>query len=201
MGGALSRFSERGGWLRGPLKITHSVQFDVDLELSQPEAILFVRDAERSLSQANFIEELEHFCLEGQAHVRARIPVNAALFGQQTLVFESRLEPIPKGARLTGVPLEAYHPGWAEVTGEAIVRPLPEGSHVSYHFDITIHLSLPEPERWGGQALTKMIQFTAQRVLESISAEFPKAVQAAATELEEAGGRGTRVGDRRNPVS
>ena len=116
--------------------------------------------------------------------VRARIPVNAALFGQQELAFESRLLPTPRGAVLRSVPLEHLRPGWAEVAGEAEVRPHPGGSHVSYRFDIAIHLHLPEPERWGGRALLKMIHFTAERVLESITAEFPGAVQAAAREVE-----------------
>ena len=116
--------------------------------------------------------------------VRARIPVNAALFGQQELAFESRLLPTPRGAVLRSVPLKHLRPGWAEVAGEAEVRPHPEGSHVSYRFDIAIHLHLPEPERWGGRALLKMIHFTAERVLESITAEFPGAVQAAAREVE-----------------
>lgn len=57
---------------------------------------------------------------------------------------------------------------------------------MGYDFDITIHLNLPEPEKWGGRALLKMIHFTAQRVLESIAADFPEAIQTAATETEAA---------------
>ena len=187
------------------MKITHSVGFDFALSLNKGAAVDFVRDAEASLSKVTFIQHLETLpsvaMLEGPVEgvreagettnetanattVRARIPVNAALFGQQELAFESRLLPTPRGAVLRSVPLKHLRPGWAEVAGEAEVRPRPGGSHVSYHFDITIHLHLPEPERWGGRALLKMIHFTAERVLSAITAEFPGAVQAAAREVE-----------------
>ena len=171
------------------MEITHSVRFDFALSLNKGAAVDFVRDVRTSLSRVTFIQDLETF--EGVAEdggegdiVRARIPVNAALFGQQELAFESLLLPTPRGAALRSVPLEALRPGWAEVSGEAEVRPRPGGSHVSYRFDIAIHLHLPEPERWGGRALLKMIHFTAERVLEAIIAEFPGAVQAAAHEVE-----------------
>ena len=183
------------------MKITHSVGFDFALSLNKGAAVDFVRDAEASLSKVTFIQHLEAFpsvaTLEGppesargldettsETTVRARIPVNAALFGQQELAFQSLLLPTPRGAVLRSVPLKHLRPGWAEVAGEAEVRPHPGGSHVSYHFDITIHLHLPEPERWGGRALLKMIHFTAERVLSAITAEFPGAVQAAAREVE-----------------
>lgn len=168
------------------MNITHSVQFHFDLALQRTTAVAFVRDVETSLSRASFLQDLECLTLENETRVRARIPVNAALFGQQELVFESRLVPTPHGARLEGVPLEHHHPGWAEVSGEATVKPTPEGCSVDYGFDITIHLHLPEPERWGGKALLKMIRFTAARVLQTITAEFPAAVQAAAREVEAA---------------
>ncbi len=168
------------------MKITHSVRFDFTLSLKRGAAVDFVRDVKTSLSKVTFIQHLEtcEGVGEGETAVRARIPVNAALFGQQELAFESLLLPTPRGAVLHSVPLENLRPGWAEVAGEAEVRPHPEGSHVSYRFDIAIHLHLPEPERWGGRALLKMIHFTAERVLEAITAEFPGAVQAAAHEVE-----------------
>ena len=169
------------------MKITHSVRFDFALSLNRGAAVDFVRDVRTSLSKVTFMRDLETSGdtdgEEGE-RVRARIPVNAALFGQQELAFESRLLPTPRGAVLRSVPLETLRPGWAEVSGEAEVRPHPGGSHVSYRFDIAIHLHLPEPERWGGRALLKMIHFTAERVLEAIIAEFPGAVQAAAHEVE-----------------
>ena len=175
------------------MKLTHAVDFHFDLILSQKAAIDFVRDAKTSLSKANFIENLtvtdDVINSENRIAdniVTASLPVNAALFGQQVLHFKSRVVPTLRGARLEPLPLETNQIGWAEVSGEATVKPLPKGSEVRYHFDITIHLRLPKAERWGGKALTKMIEFTANRVLEHVTSSFPGAVQEAAKEVEKA---------------
>ncbi len=174
------------------MKLTHTVHFAFDLALAQREAVAFVQDAQQSLSKAEFIRNLEVIPVDRETgaeetqQVSASIPINAALFGQHDLSFGSVLIPNAKGARLEPRTPEKPKMGWAEVAGEASVRPLPNGSHVEYSFDITIHLDLPQPEKWGGQALIKMIHFTAQRVLEGIAAEFPKAVQDAAAETEAA---------------
>jgi hypothetical protein len=164
------------------MQLTHTVDFTFSLALSQAAAVEFVRDAKHSLSKASFIENLE----QHEGIVTASLPVNAALFGQQVLHFRSRVLPTPKGARLEPLPLETDQVGWAEVAGEASVKPLPQGSQVTYHFDITIHLRLPKAEKWGGKALTRMIEFTAKHVLETITSGFPVAVQAAAKEVEQA---------------
>jgi hypothetical protein len=164
------------------MQLTHAVDFTFALTLSQAAAVDFVRDVKTSLSKASFIEDLEVL----QNIVTASLPVNAALFGQQLLHFRSKLVPTLKGARLEPLPLETDQVGWAEVAGEAFVKPLPQGSEVTYHFDITIHLLLPKAEKWGGKALTRMIEFTAHHVLETITSGFPKAVQEAAKEVEKA---------------
>ncbi len=166
------------------MKLSHSVTFNFDLILPQAEAITFVRNADISLKNASFIENLS--VSDNGKHVSAAIPVNAALFGQQKLAFQSTLEATPKGAKLNALELETDQPGWAEVAGEAVVQARPKGSYVSYSFDITIHLRLPEAEKWGGKALTKMIEFTAQKVLENVTSQFPCAVQKAAKEVEAA---------------
>jgi hypothetical protein len=168
------------------MDIAHTVRFTFDLALEPTEAVAFVRDVARSLAKAAFIRDMEVFGVGELRHVRAVLPVNAAFFGQQELAFESVLTPTAKGAELSPLPLSEPRLGWAEVAGRAEVQPLPSGSRVVYVFDITIHLSLPEPEKWGGRALLKMIHFTAQRVLENIAADFPAAVQAAAAETEAA---------------
>lgn len=171
------------------MKLSHSVSFNFDLILPQAEAILFVRDVSASLKNASFLENLQVDYTGQPAEqpiVSANIPVNAALFGQQLLAFESVLEPTPKGASLSSLSVETSEPGWAEVAGEATVYPRLQGSHVQYRFDITIHLHLPKAEKWGGKALTKMIEFTAQKVLENITSQFPCAVQNAAQEVEAA---------------
>lgn len=168
------------------MDITHAVHFTFDLTLAPAEAVAFVRDVPRSLARAEFIRDMEVFTVGELRHVRAVLPVNAAFFGQQELTFESVLSPTVRGAELSPLPLSEPRLGWAEVAGRAEVQPLPSGSRVLYDFDITIHLNLPEPEKWGGRALLKMIHFTAQRVLENIAADFPAAVQAAAAETEAA---------------
>jgi hypothetical protein len=164
------------------MKLSHSVTFQFGLILPQAAATDFVRDVKTSLKKATFIHDLE--LNPHEAIVSARLPVNAALFGQQTLAFKSRLINSSKGARLEALPIETSEPGWAEVSGEALVSPAPAGSLVEYRFDIAIHLKLPAAEKWGGKALSKMIEFTAQRVLENISSSFPSAVQEAAKEVE-----------------
>lgn len=168
------------------MELAHSVRFEFDLALPRPHAIAFVQDVERSLSRADFLEGLELEPAGPRTRVRAALPVNAALFGQQRLRFESLLEPTPRGARLEGLPLPEERPGWALVSGAAEVSPAPGGSRVSYRFDIAIHLALPEPEGWGGRALLRMIEYTAAQVLERISARFPEAVRSAAREVEAA---------------
>jgi hypothetical protein len=164
------------------MQLTHAVDFTFTLTLSQAAAVSFVQDVKTSLRKASFIENLE----VSETIVTASLPVNAALFGQQLLHFRSKLVPMVKGARLEPLPLETDQVGWAEVAGEAVVKPLPQGSEVSYHFDITIHLHLPKAEKWGGKALTRMIEFTAKHVLEVITQGFPRAVQEAAKEVEKA---------------
>ena len=168
------------------MDIAHTVYFTFDLSLDPAAAVTFVRDVPRSLAYAAFIRDMAVFEVGQLKHVRALLPVNAAFFGQQELMFESILQPTTRGAELSPLPISEPRLGWAEVAGRAEVQPLPSGSRVSYAFDITIHLNLPEPDKWGGRALLKMIHFTAQRVLENIAADFPEAVQRAAAETEAA---------------
>jgi len=168
------------------MKLAHAVHFTFDLALSQPDAVAFVQDVQGSLAKATFIRDMQVTKVGEMQHVRASIPINAALFGQHDLSFESVLKPTARGAVLEPLPFSEPRMGWAEVAGEAEVHPLPAGSRAVYRFDITIHLDLPQPERWGGRALLKMIHFTAQRVLEGVAAEFPRAVQEAAAETEAA---------------
>lgn len=174
------------GWAGAGLSVTlsHKVSFEVTLKLPPVAAVAFVRDAEASLARADFIENLELAPDPPLMVVRAHLPVNASLFGQQRLEFRSRLHPTPQGARLEALPLETREPGWAEISGEAEVAPTPQGSSVTYHFNVTIHLRLPKAEKWGTRALSKMIEYTAKRVLENISARFPAAIQEAAREVE-----------------
>jgi hypothetical protein len=162
------------------VRLTRQVAFDVPSTLDRATAVAFVRDPARSLSHADFLAELRH---AEDGTVAAELPVNAALFGQQRLRFRSRLETTPTGARLEGLALDEV-PGWARVSGEARVVPHPGGSRLDYRFDIEIHLALPEPERWGGRALVRMIEVTADRVLQRVCERFPESVRAAARAFE-----------------
>lgn len=172
------------------MDLTHEVSFVLDLDLPPAAAREFVRDVPRSLSQATFLADLQ--VVQGQASegipkvVTATLPVNAALFGQRELPFRSELTYTEEGARLTGQSLTPDGPGWAEVSGDARVRPDGNACRVEYRFRITIHLALPAPEKWGGRALLRMIEFTARNVLQSVMETFPSAVRAAAREVEAA---------------
>jgi hypothetical protein len=166
--------------------LTHEVSFTFELGLPWAEARAFVRDVPRSLSHADFLADLQ--VVESRPRiVTATLPVNAALFGQRELPFRSELSFVDTGAVLRGLPLEVDGPGWAEVSGEARVEPVGGASRAHYAFSITIHLDLPAPEKWGGRALLKMVEFTAGSVLRGVVAHFPEAVQTAARELEAAG--------------
>lgn len=165
------------------MQLSHRIRFTVVLSLAPDAAVRFVRDVRTSLSRADFLEDLTVEPAP-EPRVYASIPVNAALFGQQRLPFESVLVPTERGARLRPLPLVDVRPGWAEVAGVATVEAAGTGSRVTYDFDIAIHLELPEPEKWGGRALLKMIEYTASRVLERVCAKFPDAVEAAAREVE-----------------
>jgi hypothetical protein len=171
--------------------LQHQVVFDLELALPRAEALAFVRDVPRSLARATFLEALT--VVPGDPElVRAALPVNAAFLGQRSLPFESELVVTEGGARLIGRPIDPDGPGWAEVDGEAEVAPgaaggrADRGARVRYRFDVRVHLRLPEPERWGGRALLHMIEFTARAVLERVTAQFPAAIQAAASEAEAA---------------
>lgn len=160
--------------------LSHEVSFALDLDLPPEEARAFVRDVPRSLSRATFLADLQ-VVASSPLVVAATLPVNAALFGQRELPFRSELRFTEDGARLRGLPIEPEGPGWAEVSGGARVSALPShGSRVEYRFAVTIHLDLPAPEKWGGRALLKMIEFTARSVLEGVMDRFPEAIREAA---------------------
>ena len=165
------------------MELSHEIDFTFELALDRALAIAFVRDVALSLSHAKFLEDID-VRSGSPSSVSAAIPVNAALLGKRRLAFESVFEPTPRGAVLSGKPLSDHPLGHAVVSGEAIVTTLPHCSRVDYHFVITVHLDLPEPEKWGGRALLKMVEFTADRMLERVVAQFPVAIERAAKTFE-----------------
>lgn len=162
----------------------HAVRFELEVALARDEALSFVRDVRASLARARFLRDLSVGPPRGGGIgiVTATLPVNAALFGQRDLPFRSRLHRTEVGARLEGLPMDAPGPGWAQVSGSVEVTPAAAGSRLAYAFDLRVHVALPEPERWGGHALTKMIAYTASTVLARVTEAFPSAVAEAAAE-------------------
>jgi hypothetical protein len=167
------------------VELSRDIAFTFELALDRALATEFVRDVAVSLSAASFLEDVR--VVEGTpSTVSAAIPINAALLGQRRLTFESAFEPTPRGAVLRGRDLTDRPLGYAVVSGEARVAALPGGSRVDYRFVITVHLDLPEPEKWGGRALMKMVEYTADRMLERIASQFPEAIERSAKAFEAA---------------
>lgn len=163
------------------MDLTHEIRFSLPVAMAPAAARAFVRDVPRSLRMADFLSDLQ--VLEGEPRVVvATLPVNAALFGQRELPFRSVLRDTADGATLTALEIEPDGPGWAEVDGEAVVRPNGSGSTVDYAFRVTIRLRVPSADKWGTQALLKMIAFTARTVLQDVMGRFPQAVRRAAEE-------------------
>lgn len=159
------------------MRLDRDVRFSVDTPLDRSDAVAFVRDVRASLRDDELLSEVT----DGPGGtVEARLPVSAGWLGRRSLRFRSRLEPTPRGARLVGQQL-ADAPGWARVGGEAEVTPLASGgSRLAYRLEVEVHLVLPEPERWGGRALTRMIERTADAMLQRVADRFPAAVRSAA---------------------
>jgi hypothetical protein len=171
----------------------HEVRFELGVALAPEQAVAFVQDVPRSLARAHFLRDLRvgPGTAGGPAVVEASLPINASLFGQRDLPFRSLLHATASGARLDGVDVASAGPGWAHVSGEATVRPAEAGgSFVRYRFAIRVYVRLPPADRWGGKALTRMIEYTAKSVLRQVTAAFPDAVGQAARAAEAAVGRG-----------
>lgn len=161
------------------MHLTHEVSFSLHTPMSLDRAKEFVADVPGSLRFADFLAELQ--VLTGDPPVVcAAIPVSAAMFGQRELPFRSELHHTESGARLVPVGIEPEGPGWAEVAGEATVSELGRQRQLDYSFEVAVHLRLPPADRWGTQALVRMIEFTAGAVLRKVTAQLPDAVARAA---------------------
>lgn len=161
------------------MKLTENLVFGFSCQLNQEAALAFVRDVERSLAAAHLLDGLK--VQPGSPPlVSANLPVNTPLFGRRELPFVSELHFTPEGAMLVPTESSPEGRGWAEVGGEARVAPDATGSRIDYALDLTIHLDLPEADRWGTKALTKMIELTAGSVLRQISERLRSSVEEAA---------------------
>lgn len=167
------------------MRVAERAQFSVEIPLAAPAAIDFVRRIEYSLAEHDALADV-HVAGTNPVVVHASVPVKAAMFGSHTLSFASELQHEPNGAAL--VPItphgETAH-GWAEVSGTALVDENGEASStVHYDFEFSAELRLPGMLRWGERALKSMIEVTAQNILQRVSAEFPVAIQRAATRYQ-----------------
>lgn len=161
------------------MKLTEALRFGFASELDEAGALRYVRDVKRSLGGANLLGGLQ--VLPGEPpRVSAHLPVTTPLFGRRELPFLSELRNTEAGAELVPLPFTHAGRGWAEVGGEARVEAAGAGSRVEYTLNVTIHLDLPEADRWGTKALTKMIELTAGTVLRQLSERLPRSIEAAA---------------------
>jgi hypothetical protein len=165
--------------------LDHVIGFEVPIAAPAPVAVAFVQDVARSLEYARFLRGLR-VDAGPPSVVEASLPINAALFGQRDLPFRSTLTPTQHGARLDGLDVSPSGPGWAMVSGDAVVRASGGGSIARYDLLVTVHVALPEADRWGTRALVRMIEYTAETVLTRLTAAFPEAVARAAHETERA---------------
>lgn len=174
----------------GPeLRLRHEVRFAFEVPLAEAEGRALVRDPQRSLRHAGFLNALR-VDPGDPPRVTAELPVNAGPFGVDALPFASDLIVTEDGARLEPRVVDGRGLGWAEVEGEARVTQAdgdPSRSRLEHRFEITVHLATPTAERWGAQALMKMIELTAANVLKRVAAEFPLALEAAALEASRDG--------------
>lgn len=161
------------------MKLTESLEFGFSSELSEPEALEFVRDVQRSLAGTFLLEDLQVRAGD-PALVSANLPVNTPLFGRRELPFVSELHLTSTGALLLPRTTTTDGRGWAAVGGEARVAPEGPGSRIEYALDLTIFLDVPEADRWGTRALTKMIEMTAGSVLRQLSGRLRSSVEEAA---------------------
>lgn len=163
------------------LRLTRDVRFAIPTRLDAQASLLFLRTPALALQEAKFLSNVH---VTPDQHVAAELPVNAAFFGKRTVRFESQVENLPAGARLVSLPT-MDETAVVKVTGQATVGHGSNGCtlHYDFHFELIVHV--PEPERWGGRALIKMVEVTADRMLEKITTEFPDAVKRA-THAQEA---------------
>lgn len=158
------------------MRITENLRFGFSSDLEPPAALQFVRDVQRSLASSHLLDGLR--VVPGDPpHVHASLPVNTPLFGRRQLPFVSELLITPDGAALVPTVTESEGRGWAEVGGEAKVTQAGAGSRIEYALRLTINLDLPEAERWGTRALTKMIELTAGSVLQQLSQRLQASVE------------------------
>lgn len=167
------------------LRLEREVSFRLRVLLAPDAARAFVQDVPASLAHADFLAGVR-LCPGDPPTLEARLPVNAAVFGVRDVPFASAVGLTASGATLTPAGPVDHDRAWAEVGGEARVEPVEGGSRLDYALRLTVFLVMPSAERWGTQALLKMVELTAASVLRKVGERFPRAVEAAAEEAARA---------------
>ncbi len=165
--------------LQAGIALTERLEFTVATPMAHATALEFVRRAELSLAAANVLEDV-HVQPGPPTLLSAYLPISTPLFGRRRLRFVSELVETAAGAALVATEPVTGAQAWADVGGEAVVTPSAAGSDLRYVFDMTVHLDIPDADRWGTKALTRMIELTAGTVLRSLAARLRAGIQTAA---------------------
>lgn len=152
-------------------------QFTLPFPGPAADALAFVRDPARALSQVRFLRDLR---ADG-AGVRGELLVPLPVLGAVDLPFRSALRVTPHGAALEPQP-PLDERAWVDVTGDArVLTPNGAAGGVALHFDFHFraHLATPAADGWGTAAFEKMVRAAAGRTLDRVARELPRGIQAA----------------------
>lgn len=139
------------------------------------EALRFVRTPELALSRVRFLTHLTS--QDGQ--LGGQLIVKTPGLGDIHLPFACSLQDEPDGASLLAVSLPEKN--WVAVNGRARVTP---DALMTFEFQFTAHVTLPDVPGWGGAAFEKMVRAAAQRTLTRVAEALPRDIQAALPALE-----------------
>lgn len=138
-------------------------------------ALQFVRLPERSLARVRFLSNLT----SQDAQVSGQLVVKTPGLGDIHLPFTSTLKEERDGATLHALPLSEKN--WVAVNGQATVTP---DAVMTFDFQFTAHVTLPDVPGWGGAAFEKMVNAAAQRTLTRVAEALPRDIQAALPPVE-----------------
>ena len=157
------------------MRLESNQQFSLHHPQGFQEALKFVRSPERSLSRVRFLTNLS----SENGQVSGQLIVKTPGIGDIHLPFASTLREEPDGASLHALTLPEKN--WVEVNGQASVT---QDALMTFNFQFTAHVTLPEVPGWGGAAFEKMVNAAAQRTLTRVAEALPRDIQAALPAFE-----------------
>lgn len=135
------------------MRIEETLQFKIGAsDLDEAQKLLATPEATFA-----HLPGLEALRRDGQI-LKGKLCGHAAIFGRICFPFASRLV-LGEETKLLALPLEESF--WAELAGTGRARP----DGVIYQVKLTLHLELPQGEKWGGQAFRRMAEAAMQRTL------------------------------------